>query len=256
MKEEPGATGIFIDFDGTLAPIVNDPELARPLPGSVDVLARLSARYRRVAVVSGRPVEYLAEHLSGAGETQLVGLYGLERLVAGRATVEVPPEAERWREPVEKAATEAERRVSEDSGRLGSLRVERKGLTVTLHYRDAPQLATWVQAFGTEQSSATGLIAHAGKMSLELRPPVSTDKGTVVSELAEGLSALCYLGDDVGDLPAFDTLNTLRVRGLLTLAVAVRSGIGDETPEQVVAAADMVIDGPEGTLRLLSDLAD
>ncbi len=40
-------------------------------------------------------------------------------------------------------------------------------------------------------------------MSVELRPPVKTDKGTVVDELASGLGAACFFGDDLGDLPAF-----------------------------------------------------
>lgn len=234
------------------------------MAGSRELLARLAVRYRKVAVISGRPVAYLAEHLAGAwggagpgaAHIELVGLYGLERLGASRsAEVQVPPAAERWRDAVETVASEAERRLAGEPGKLRGLAVERKGLTVTLHYRKAPALAGWVEAFAAEQSGATGLVAHPGKMSVELRPPVPTDKGSVVTDLAEGLSAVCYLGDDTGDLPAFEALKALRDQGIFTLAVAVRSGIGDETPPSLLAAADLVVEGPEGVLDVLRGLA-
>lgn len=227
-------------------------------------------------MISGRPVGYLSEHLAGAGGTELVGLYGLERLAGGSTDVQVEPAAEGWLDTVAAVAAEAERRVADvaymaavadvadvadvagDAGDAGDLRgvvVERKGLTVTFHYRKVPALAGWVEAFADEQSRATGLVVHSGKMSVELRPPVPTDKGTVVTALAEGLSAVCYVGDDTGDLPAFEALEVLRNQGLSTLAVAVRSGIGDETPPGVLAAADLVVDGPKGAIELLWRLA-
>ena len=80
-------------------------------------------------------------------------------------------------------------------------------------------------------------------MSWELRPPVPTDKGTVVAGLAAGLRAVCFVGDDTGDLPAFGVLGQLRAGGVDTLAVAVG---GPETPPEVLAAADLVVDGPAG----------
>ena len=59
LARTPGRTALFTDFDGTLAPIVTDPATARPAPGAIEALARLAGRYRRVAVVSGRPLEFL-----------------------------------------------------------------------------------------------------------------------------------------------------------------------------------------------------
>jgi len=92
------------------------------------------------------------------------------------------------------------------------------------------------------------VIAHPGKMSVELRPPIATDKGTVVAELSSGLAAVCFIGDDEGDMPAFAQLSSLRASGIVTLAVAVA---GDETPSQLVAAADLSVDGPDGAVRFL-----
>lgn len=244
---DPTRSGVFTDFDGTLAPIVDDPDRARPLPGTSEVLKALAGRFATVAVVSGRPLAYLADHLPDAGETVLIGLYGLERGHGRPLVIEEAPAARAWRAAVDAAAGAAEATAP------APLLVERKGLAVTLHYRQAPALARWAGDFAAAQAAATGLVAHPGKMSVELRPPVETDKGTVVDELASGLGAACFFGDDLGDLPTFAALDRLRAAGVTTLAVAVS---GAETPADLIAAADLVVDGPPGALELLRTLAD
>jgi trehalose 6-phosphate phosphatase len=237
---------VFLDFDGTLAPIVDVPEEARPLPGVAAAVGRLAQRFARVAVVSGRPVAFLLEQLGeAAGAAQLVGLYGLERTTPGRPVV-VDPDASRWQASVDAVAAAA------DSAAPHGLLVERKGLSVTLHFRQAPHLAGWAAAFAAEQEATTGLVAQSGKRSWELRPPVLTDKGTVVEELAAGLQAVCFVGDDTGDVPAFGVLARLRAGAVDTLAVAVG---GPETPPEVLAAADLVVEGPAGVLQLVDALA-
>ena len=60
-------------------------------------------------------------------------------------------------------------------------------------------------------------------MSLELHPPVTVDKGTVVEERSDGLRSVAYIGDDVGDLPAFAALDRLTARGITAVKVAVRT---------------------------------
>lgn len=102
LRREPSRTALLTDFDGTLSSIVEDPAAAVPLPGAVEVLARLAERYGLVGVVSGRPVSYLADRLRGVGDrVWLSGLYGLEGTDAGRP-VEVPgaggggPSWRRW----------------------------------------------------------------------------------------------------------------------------------------------------------------
>jgi trehalose 6-phosphate phosphatase len=235
---------VFTDFDGTLAPIVDDPATAVPLPGAGDLLARLAGRYARVAVISGRPVVYLVERLGTTGTVILSGLYGLERARAG-VTEEVPAAA-RWREVVARLADEAEAEAPD------GVRVERKGLALTLHVRTAPEHAGWVAEWAQAQAARTGMVVHPARMSMELRPPVQADKGTVVAELAAGLDAVCFLGDDRGDLPAFATLSALADEGVHTLAVAVAS---DEAPAELLAAADEVVQGPQEALAVLEALA-
>jgi trehalose 6-phosphate phosphatase len=230
---------------------VRDPDQARPLAGAVAVLARLAARYGRVAVISGRPASYLAGRLSpAAGATELIGLYGLERVrvapAAAAPAIEVAPAAQGWAAAIDAAADAA------DSTAPAGLLVERKGLAVTLHYRRSPALAGWAEQFARDRAAASGLVAHPGKMSWELRPPVATDKGTVVADLALGLRAVAFIGDDIGDLPAFAELRRLRERGVATAAVAAG---GAETPVTLVEAADLVVEGPAGVLGLLEWLA-
>jgi trehalose 6-phosphate phosphatase len=130
--------------------------------------------------------------------------------------------------------------------------VERKGLTVTLHYRGDSHLAGPVERIAAELADRHGLHLHPGKMSVELRPPVEVDKGTVILEMSAGLAAVAFAGDDIGDLPAFTALAGLRANGKATLSIA--SG-GSETPPEVIGAADIEVEGPEGILAVLRDLA-
>src|SRR5262249_41474838 len=88
LAANPDRTVLLVDFDGSLSPIVEQADAARPPPEAVDVLKALTASLGRVAVVSGRPVEFLATHLSVPGLV-LVGLYGMQRQIDGHATIDV-----------------------------------------------------------------------------------------------------------------------------------------------------------------------
>lgn len=237
---------MFVDFDGTLAPIVDDPAAARPHGDAVAILAGLAGKWGKVAVVSGRPAAFLVEHLAGASGTDFLGLYGLEQASGGSTEVTTRADAERWRDTVGAAAAEAERTLPAGTS------VERKGLTVTLHYRSSPGARDDVEAAAAALAERHGLDRHDGKMSVELRPPVDVDKGTVVSDLASGLAAVAFAGDDIGDLPAFAALDRLRASGTTTLSVASGS---PETPAPVTEAADVTVQGPDGILELLRRLA-
>jgi trehalose 6-phosphate phosphatase len=183
----------------------------------------------------------------GAVEGPLIlsGLYGLEeaqRPPAGEWQVEERPEAANWRTVVGEAADRADRDLPAE------VFVERKGLSVTLHWRRHPELASSISEWAERAAAETGLAVHAAKASMELRPPVHRDKGTVVEELAAAYDSACFVGDDVGDLPAFAALGRL---GGGTVGVAVAS---PEVDARVVAAADVVVDGPEATLEFLRQL--
>jgi trehalose 6-phosphate phosphatase len=247
LVARPADSGFLVDFDGSLAPIVARPEDARPLPGAGTVLTRLARRLGRVAVVSGRSVEFLVAHLPVDG-VALAGLYGLEALRDGERVVD--PRVAPYVEAIAAAATEAERR-------LPGVLVERKGeVSVTLHWRTTPGREAEVRVVAADLAAAHGLEApQRGKQSVELRPPVPVDKGTAVEALLEGLAIGAFAGDDAGDLPAFAALDRMVATGRLdhVVRVGVRS---EEAPAEVVAEADLVVDGPEGLLAVLVHLAD
>lgn len=248
VAEHASRAAVLIDFDGTLAPIVDDPDRAAPLPAARDAVAALTGLVPVLAVVSGRPVRFLVDALGLDGVTY-VGHYGLERWTDG--VVVTDPRVEAFTAAVGGVAAAAERELPE-------VRVERKGtVSVGLHWRGrgAEETGARVTAFAARAARETGLDVHPGRMVVELRPPVAVDKGTVVEQLTPGLDVAAFAGDDVGDLAAFAALDRLQDAGRLVHAVriAVRS---PEEPPGLVAAADVSVDGPAGLAAALRDLAD
>jgi len=241
FRADPARAGIFSDFDGTLSAIVDDPASARPVEGLVPVLAELAGAFGCVGVLTGRPVDFLREVLPP--EILLVGLYGLE--VVEHGVRRDHPSGGVWREVVHDVAAVAVGRAP------AGTRIEEKGLSLTLHYREAPGIADAVQRFADLQAARSGLVCRPAKMSVELHPPIEVDKGTALLEHTGELRAVCFIGDDVGDLPAFDALDALAVQGVHTVRVAVE---GTETDAELLGRADVVLPGPDAVVTLLRSL--
>ena len=243
--DDPARAAVITDFDGTLAAIVDRPEDARPLPGAAALLARLATRFGRVGVVSGRPAAFLRTHVGGPS-VRLVGLYGLEWVDGDR--IATHPAAEPWRAVVDEVVARAGAHGPE------GVLVEHKPLSVTFHYRQRPDLEQDARSWSEAEAARTGLVLHPARMSFELRPPVDRDKGSAVADEAHGMRAACFLGDDRGDLPAFDALDRMAAADrCAVLRVGVRS---PEAPGELLERADVVVDGPHGALALLERLAD
>jgi len=244
FRDDPRRAAVLTDFDGTLAPIVEDPEKSQAVEGTSRLLDDLAEEYGCVAVVSGRPLRFLRERLGCGPKVRLRGIYGLESSREGEPTED--SEAEQWRDAVAAVASRG------DTDAPPGVSVERKGLSVTIHYRTAPDAAPWVDTWTAEQADATGLLRHPGRMSWELIPPVPVDKGTTVLDLGSGYDAVCFIGDDRGDLPAFQALDELARRGAYILKVVVDSR---EVPAELLHGADISVDGPAGAVDLLRKLA-
>jgi trehalose 6-phosphate phosphatase len=237
IRDRRDRAGIFLDFDGSLSPIVAHPDLAGPAAGARDALTALAGRYRLVAVVSGRPTSDLMRLLDVDGLTY-AGLYGMTE-PAGDLAVAVLPSVERAAQGV------------------AGVWVEDKHASIAVHYRgaDDPRSARASLVTALEPIAAeSGLELLEGKMVVELVPADRPMKGGAVERLAgeAGLDAVLFAGDDVADLDAFEALDRLRARGLATVKVAVR---GDETPRALSDAADLRVDGPDGLVELLRSLA-
>jgi trehalose 6-phosphate phosphatase len=235
---------VLTDYDGTLALIVEDRDKAAPLPGVPATISALADRFAVVAVVSGRPVEYLESQLGRSPKVTLVGLYGLERIENGEHVV--MEAAVKWQEAIASAAIAAAREAPP------GLEIEMKRLTLALHSRRVPETLQWAVQWATAQATSSGLVAQPGRSSVELLPPVRSDKGTVVEDLAAELSSVCFFGDDTGDLPAFSTLGRMRSAGKTTIAVGVES---PEQPDELASAVDLLVGGPREAVALLSSLA-
>ena len=241
LSERPERTVLLADFDGSLSPIVERPEDARPLPEVVDVLGRLAERFGRVGVVSGRPVEFLRANLP-APRLTFAGLYGMEHFADGCRTVDdrVLPFAEAVRDVTARLAAE-----------FGALVEPKAGISVTVHWRPQPDLAPAIIDTTARLARHYGLATLQTRMAVELRPPVAIDKGDAVRALVEGFDVGAFAGDDTGDLPAFAALVDAGLQHALRIGVT-----SDEAPPELPAAVDLMVDGPSGLLELLIRVAD
>ena len=122
-------------------------------------------------------------------------------------------------------------------------------MTLDQHAELADRMGAWVR----EAAEATAAHHRPAKQSFELHPPIQRDKGTAVVDLAQDLDPVAYVGDDLGDLPAFDGLDTLAARGVATVRVAVASA---EAPPILLSRADHVVEGPAEAQALLGELVE
>ena len=241
--ERPDRSALLFDFDGTLSPIVDDPVQARMVAGAFEALGELATTFQVVGLLSGRPVSFLAPLVPPG--VMISGLYGLE--VVRDGVRDDHPNSGAWREVVADVAG-----CSRHLGPEGMV-VETKGLSLTLHYRTRPELAHAVQDWALQQANRSGLVYRNARMSVELHPPIDADKGTAVEAIAAESDAVCFIGDDRGDLPAYDALDRLAGRGVHTLKVAV---VSDEGPDELVRRADLVLPGPAAVVEFLQSLLD
>ncbi|MFG2574685.1 trehalose-phosphatase [Streptomyces sp. NPDC048481] len=252
----PSAALVALDFDGTLAPIVENPEDARAHPDAVPALAALAPRVAAVAVVTGRPAEVAVRHggfagVEGLDRLAVLGHYGAERWDASTGALSAPAP-----HPGVAAVRAALPAVLAAAGDRPGVWIEEKGgRAVAVHTRraDDPQAAfDALRGPLTDLATRHGLIVEPGRMVLELRPP-GMDKGVALLEHVRetGAGAVLYAGDDLGDLPAFAAVEKLRADGVPGLLVCSGSAEVGALAER----ADLVVDGPAGVVRLLRALA-
>jgi trehalose 6-phosphate phosphatase len=254
ILERPDQTLVAFDFDGTLAPIVDDPERAAADPEAVAALAAVGRLVGTVAVVTGRPAR-TAVRLGGfAGRTGLesmvvLGQYGVERWNGADDSYDLPPE------PAAVTAAGAELPALLAAQGLQDARVEHKGRALGVHTRELPDPRAAFTALAgpmRELAGRHGLVLEPGRNVLEIRA-AGSDKGGALRRLLAETDArqLVFGGDDLGDLPAFETVAALREEGVPGLLVCSASHEEDALRER----ADVVVEGPAGVAAWLRDLA-
>ena len=252
IRESPARAVLGLDFDGTLAPIVDDPAAARAHPAAAPALARLAPLVGSLVVVTGRPAAVAVEYggFDGIDGLVVLGQYGLERWESGTLTEPEPPPG----------VAEARAKLPDVLAAAGAppeVFVEDKRQALAVHTRRCvePQVALErLRSILAALAERTGLALEPGRFVLELRPP-GMDKGmalrSFVAERDERPSAVLFAGDDLGDLAAFDAVEALRAEGVP--GVLVCSGSAEVTA--LAERADLVVDGPSGIVDLLGALA-
>lgn len=253
VRADPARAAILFDIDGTLAPIVENAADARVPERTRQLLAEIARRYGVVACVSGRRASE-ARAMVAIGTISYLGSHGAEILRAGWTEPVVDPQVEDWTERVHEFAREAE---TAELRRL-RVRLEDKGAIIAFHWRGAPDEEAARAAIDAiaARAEAAGLRTHWGRKVLEVRPPVRIDKGAgIESFLADtDVDVALYVGDDVTDLDAFHALVHLADEG--RISKAIRVGVrSDEGPSAITQEADLVVDGTDGVVELLSALA-
>jgi trehalose 6-phosphate phosphatase len=251
LLADPARALIALDFDGTLAPIVADPTQARSTAAAVAALHQLAGLAGTVAIITGRPAADAATFAGVAAvpEVIVLGHYGMQRWERGRlSSPALPPGL-----AVARADLPA---VLASAGADPGTWIEDKGEALAVHTRRAAQPQPELERLRgplTQLASRTGLAVEPGRLVLELRPP-GADKGQALRDLAaeRSAAAVLFCGDDLGDRPAFEAVRELRADGTPGLAVASGSA---ETPEPIMAEADLVVSGPTGVADLLAGLA-
>jgi trehalose 6-phosphate phosphatase len=193
---------VACDYDGTLSPIVNDPELAFPHRESVAALRALASfPDTHVAVVSGRSLRDLAALSRLPAEIHLVGSHGSE-FDAGFVR-DLDEQQIRLRTEITQALTDVARHAGD------GFTVEKKPASVAFHYRNADpaDAAKTVQAILEGPATRAGVQIKRGKMVIELSV-IATDKGTAIETLRRQVAAdaVLFMGDDVTDEDGFAVL--------------------------------------------------
>lgn len=200
---------LFLDLDGTLAPIAARPQDVRPDPRRTGLLRRLAdALDGRLAVVTGRTLADVDRILEGRVKA-VAAVHGLVRRDAAGRLHESPPH------PRLHEAAEAFRGfAARDSGLI----VEEKGLSIALHFRLARHHAAAARALAHEIAASTGLTVQDGDMVEELRTPGPTKADSVLAFMAEepfhGATPV-FLGDDTTDEDGFAAAHALHGSGIL-----------------------------------------
>jgi trehalose 6-phosphate phosphatase len=255
LLSDPQHALAALDYDGTLSAIARRPEDAVPVPGALEAVGKLAGHVGAVVLISGRPVGQLLE-LTGLRdhparrELTVLAQYGLERWDGSNDVVSSPPALP----GVEGARRELSDLLADPSTPQG-VSVEDKGQALVVHTRQTGDPGGNLQTLRPRLDAIAeraGLEPHPARNALELRPPGYEKGGALLAFTRERRSeSVMFIGDDLGDLPAFDALEQLRSEGVPSIGVVSDSSEVVGLRER----ADLLLDGPPAVVTFLENLA-
>jgi len=242
--------GLITDFDGTLSPIVKNPDAAQIKPGFLPLLSILHQQISLVGVVSGRRADDVQKRVGISG-IMYIGNHGFERCLDGQLIL---PDVAK---PFTKAISEAKQKIIPML--LPGMTLEDKFITLTVHFRNAEQQEIVENKFLPFLEALTNrmdLELHRGRKVFELRPPLTIDKGTAFQHLIKDfkVQSAVYLGDDTTDAAAFRAAKAFRNEGVCnSFGIGVHS---ENTPTAVLNDEDYYVDGVDDVMDFLTFLVN
>ncbi|MDI6888183.1 MAG: trehalose-phosphatase [Methanocellales archaeon] len=208
---------LLMDYDGTLTPIVDRPELAVLSDDVRDVLKQTSKRYP-TAIISGRSLKDI-KNMVKVKEIYYAGNHGFE--ISGPEIELIKDEAKLAKPVILKICNELQEKLSHMNGAI----VENKGLTASVHYRlvsknDFPELKKVFEELTKPYLERGDIKITSGKKVFEIRPNVDWDKGRAVLWIMNALNIkdglAIYMGDDKTDEDAFLALKNKGITILIS----------------------------------------
>ncbi len=245
LYDNSDSRALLCDFDGTLAPIIDDPELARPPDRICSALANLGQHLEVVGIISGRELEFLDQVFSpysgGGSHIKLFGLYGAQSNDKQFSDLLNP----KWMND------ELEQKLLEFiSPLLDKIEIETKKTGIVLHYRLNPSVAKDVLILAEQAAKEFHLQLTPGKKVIELTIDNQITKATVVDYMRSYLDSICYIGDDYGDILAIDTVNK-KVKNGLSIAV-----FSEEMPDELLYMSQLILPNTSAVHELIYLLVD
>lgn len=254
LRSNPDRTAILTDIDGTIAPIVERPDQVAVHPAAPDILRGLRDRFALVACISGRRAGE-AREIVGVDGLTYSGNHGMETLEPGSRELRLDLNL---RGHADAAGSFVDNLDHERLRQIG-LRLEDKGPIQALHWRGATDEAE-AEKFAREvaaEAEACGLEPHWGRKVLEIRPAGGGGKGAAITSLLSGrdIGVAVYAGDDRTDIDAFRSLRELHGESESIEAVYCLGIYSPEGPPGLEEHSDLLLDGTEHWIEVLSRLA-
>lgn len=245
FKKDP-STAIVTDIDGTISEIAPTPDEAIVTSSMKEELFKLKEKFKMLAVISGRSAQN-ARQMVGVEGLLYVGNHGMEYLKDG--SLDINPEVTKYLSKIKKVGKKLKK------GELSSVNgliFEDKGICYSIHYRQTkPSENARKKILNKiyDDPECQKLEISEGRQLVELKPPISCDKGTILQNIIEEyeLGRIIYLGDDITDVDAFRKLKEMETQGKIK-AVSILV-LSNEIPDYVKRNSSYYINGVNDVIK-------